>query len=544
MNVSATNLQSDQDKPRRFDDRFRATRVLKSGPTGETLRGIDGVDGREVVIRTMVNADPAAAARLEQELAGLARLDGTGLVRPIAGGRQGGVLYSVLPYLPGVTLEACLRGRPGPLSVVEALAVGRGVLRGLVDAHEHGFLHLDVRPSNIVVRLVSGLGPGEVGGGLRQATLADFGVRQLGRVTGSPPETGLRAARYASPEAAGLLDHEVDERSDLYSAGAVLFECLAGRPLFEGETVGEVLRQHVTELVPGLRSLGHQVPAALDQVVQRLLLKEPADRYASARAALADLDLIANALEAGDPDPRVVVGAHDIRRTLTPPAFVGREAELAAIEVQLDEARQGRGRLVLLEGESGGGKTKLLEELAQRSAEQGIWVLRGQGVDQMAQRPLRMLDGVVQEVVRRAAEDPDFANAVADVLGAHLEALVDALPALAGTLGPAEAGSLGPEAYGEARSLPALTAFLDALGTAAPPAMVVLDDCQWADELTLKVISHWSNHRSPTDEPRHVMLVAAFRSEEAPPGHPLRRLDASAHVALPPLAGRDMHRIM
>ena len=196
VNVSATNVQSGHQKPRRFGDQFRATRVLKSGPAGETLRGIDGGDGREVVIRTMVNADMAATARLEQELAAMAGLDATGLVRPIAAGRQGGVLYSVLPYVPGVTLEACLRDRSGPLSIVEALAVGRGVLRALVDAHQHGFLHLDVRPSNVVVRLVSGLGPDGVGGGLRQATLVDFGVRQLGRVAGSRPETGLRAARY------------------------------------------------------------------------------------------------------------------------------------------------------------------------------------------------------------------------------------------------------------------------------------------------------------------------------------------------------------
>ena len=215
VNVSATNLQSDHDQPRRFGDRFRATRVLKSGPAGETLRGIDGADGREVVIRTLINADPAAATRLERELAGLNRLEGTDLIRPLAGGRQGGVLYSVVPYLPGITLEACLRDRSGALSVVEALAVGRGVLGALVAAHEHGFLHLDIRPSNIVVRVVAGLGANGVGGGLRQATLADFGVRQLDRAAGSPPETGLRAARYASPEAAGLLAHDVDERADL-----------------------------------------------------------------------------------------------------------------------------------------------------------------------------------------------------------------------------------------------------------------------------------------------------------------------------------------
>ncbi len=73
-------------------------------------------------------------------------------------------------------------------------------------------------------------------------------------MAGVPPETGLRAARYTSPAAAGLVAHEVDERSDLYSAGAVLFECLAGRPVFDGQTVGEVLRQHLTEPVPALRS--------------------------------------------------------------------------------------------------------------------------------------------------------------------------------------------------------------------------------------------------------------------------------------------------
>jgi len=537
VNISATSLSSDQ--PRRFEKRFRATRVLKSGPTRETLRGIDASDGSEVVIRTVVNADPGATARLERELAGLDRLKGTDLVRPVATGRQGAVLYSVVPYVPGVTLEAHLAALPRHLTVAEALAVGRGILDGLAVAHEHGFLHRDVRPSNIVVQVSPA-----AGSGVRAATLVDFGVTQLRRAAGSPPETGLRAARYTSPEAAGLVAHEVDERSDLYSAGAVLFECLAGRPLFRGDTVGEVLRQHVTEPVPGLRSLGIPVPAALDQVVQRLLMKEPADRYASARAALADLGQIAAAVQAGEVDPAVVVGALDPRHTLTAPAFVGREAELAAIVAELDRARIGGGGLVLVEGESGGGKTKLLEELAQRSAEQGIWVLRGQGVDQTAQRPLQVLDGVVEDVVRRAADDPDFADAAADALGSHLEALVDAMPALAFTFGPAESGSLGPEAYGEARSLPALTAFLDALATAGGPAMVVLDDCQWADELTLKLVAHWSGHRPEGAAPRRVVVVVAFRSEEAPPGHPLRRLRPSVHVGLPALADDELRRVL
>ncbi len=550
MNVSTAAPQSDADQPRRFGGRFRATRVLRATAAGETLRGIDASDGREVVIRTITSADPSAGARLEQELATLARLEGTDLVRPLAVGREGAVLYSVVPYVAGVTLEAHLAALGRPLTVAEALAVGRGVLHALVEAHGHGWLHRDVRPSNIVVEVLTvptlsraaGASPAERSR-LHRATLVDFGVAQLRRVAGAPPETGVRAARYTSPEAAGSVDHEVDERSDLYSFGAVLFECLAGRALFDGETVGEVLRQHVTEPVPRLRTLAGAVPAALDQVVQRLLMKEPADRYAGAHAALADLDEIAAALESGDADPDVVVGAHDTRGTLAQPAFVGREAELAEIRAQLERARDGLGGLVLVEGESGGGKTKLLEELAQRSREQGVWVLRGQGVDQMAQRPLRVLDGVVEAVRHRADDDGRFALAMGAALGAHLEALVDALPSLAETFGATESHSLGPEAYGEARSLPALTAFLDALGTVGGPVMVLLDDCQWADELTLKLVGHWSSHR-PGEAGRRVMVVAAFRSEEVAPGHPLRRLHAGAHLALPALAEVEMRRML
>ncbi|MDQ4090729.1 MAG: AAA family ATPase, partial [Actinomycetota bacterium] len=530
-----TTSPAEQDRPRRFADRFRATRVLKSGPGGETLRGIDASDGREVVIRTMVDADPWTADRFEHDLAGFARLDGTEVVRPVAAGRQGSVLYVVVPHVPGITLEAHLTARSEPITVAEGLVVGRGILLPLAEAHEHGFLHRDVRPSNVIV--------GGSGGRIERAALVDFGVSQLRRLVGSPPPTGLRAARYASPEAAGVVAHEVDERSDLYAAGAVLFECLAGRPVFGGDTLGELLRQHLTEPVPGLRSLGHPVPAALDQVVQRLLMKEPADRYASARAALADLDQIASLLEAGVADPDVVVGALDTRRTLTQPAFVGREVELEAIEDQVAGAGGGDGGLVLVEGESGGGKTKLLEELAQRTGERGVWVLRGQGVDQMAQRPLRVLDGLVDAVLHRAETDAGFAAAVRDALGPHLEALVDALPRLADSFSPAGAGSLGPEAYGEARSLPALTAFLDALSSAGQPAMVVLDDCQWADDLTLKLVAHWSTHR-PAPGARRTVLVVAFRSEEVAPGHRLRGLRPEAHVILPALADQELRRML
>ncbi|HEX3623329.1 MAG TPA: response regulator [Acidimicrobiales bacterium] len=533
--TTTTTAQSEHDQPRRFGTRFRATRLLKAATAGQTLRGVDLETEAEVVIRTVAGPESSATlARLDEALAAMASLDGTDVVRPLAVGRQGRFFYLVTPYVPGITLEHHLEA--GALDLGAALLVGRRMLEDLAQAHHRGFVHRDVRPSNVVVWAPER----EV----RQATLVDLGVSRLREIAGSVPEAGLRTARYTSPEAAGLVAHDVDERADLYSVGAVLYECVAGRPAFAADTVSEVLRQHVTESVPSLRALGVVVPAALDEVLQRLLAKEPAGRYSSAAAALADLDQIASALEWGRTAPDLVVGALDSRHTLVQPAFVGRDAELAAIELQLSRAADNRGGLVLVEGESGGGKTKLLDELAQRSAEHGVWVLRGQGVDRAAQRPLQVLDGVVDEVTRRASGDATFARALREALSSHLEAAIDALPRLGGVLGPTEAGSLGPAAYGEARSLPALTAFLDALGGASSPALVILDDCQWADELTLKLVTHWATHRPAPSGKRRVVVVAAFRSEEVAGGHPLRKLDPVAHVVLPPFGAPEMRRVL
>ena len=122
-------------------------------------------------------------------------------------------------------------------------------------------------------------------------------------------QQSLDAALYLSPEQAGSIDHDVTETSDLYAAGVTLFHCLAGRPPFTGSTLGAILFEHMTACVPELRAMGIAVPRALDELVGRLLRKDPRDRYQSAEAVLADLDVIAAALAQDEAEPAVVIGA-------------------------------------------------------------------------------------------------------------------------------------------------------------------------------------------------------------------------------------------
>src|SRR5207253_5545640 len=116
-------------------------------------------------------------------------------------------------------------------------------------------------------------------------------------------------------------------------------------------------------------------------------------------------------------------------------------------------------------------------------------------------------------------------------LGDHQEAASSALPELGKVFGARAIGQLGPESFAETRSVQALAALLDALGTTGRTVLVLLDDCQWADQLTLKVLTNWQ--RRPTAPERPVLLIAAFRSEEVSSSHLLRTLEPAAHLTLP-----------
>jgi signal transduction histidine kinase/tetratricopeptide (TPR) repeat protein len=511
-------------------DRFRTVRLLKQSHGIETWLAQDLTQPGRVVLKTLAadSVPHSVQHRLEHEAGVLRDLESRFLSPLVQVGREAGLLYFAVPFVSGVTLEERLRD--GRLPVEEAIAIGACVLAALQEAHEHGVLHRDVKPANVIVAT-------ERSADEPAAKLIDFGFARSNRIDPSLREEAVGSVRYVSPEQAGLLDAGVDERSDLYSFGAVLFEALCGRPLFDGASISEVLRQHLTAPDPDLRGLGIEAPRALEDLLRRLLQKDPRDRYQSAEGALHDLMAIGGALAEGRKDAGLVLGLQDRRRTLTEPAFVGRATELAAMEAHVERARRGRGGLVLLEAESGGGKTRLLDELAQKSW-RSAWFLRGQGVAAEAPTPFRMLAGVAAELSSTARVNPALAAALRQGLGDQREAICAALPELTAVLEPPVSGTLGPEAFGETRTMAALGRLLDSLGTADRPAVVILDDCQWADESSLKLLRAWGRA-----EPLHVLVVASFRSEEVADGHPLRALEAP-RVALARLGADDTRRLV
>jgi signal transduction histidine kinase/DNA-binding response OmpR family regulator len=515
--------------------RFRSERLLRQDCGAEEFEGVCLTTGDKVVIRVSPSGSLPSGAlmRFEHEAALLQGLRSPWIESLIHAGREGDNFVLVVKATPGTSLREALA--TGPLPVEESLTIGRALFRALRDFHSLGVLHRGVRPMNL---MVNGSGPSTA------TTLIGFAPVQTIQSESLQDNHWVEAARYVSPEQAGSIDQDVMEASDIYSAGVVLFHCLAGRPPFTGDSIGAILFEHMTARVPQLRSLGLAVPRALDELLARLLRKDPRDRYQSADAVLADLDAIYAGLQSGNPDPPVIIGVHDRRGTLTEPAFVARAEELRQLDEQIHLSRQGDSRLVFVEGESGGGKTRLLAEIAQRAAAEGLWVLRGQGTNDVAQQPFQVLDGIVDSFVSACRSDDRLAEIVSQRLGTYASVVTAALPKLATILTCREAEPHGPESFGEMRTVRALGCFLSSLGTPERPALVILDDCQWADELTYKVLRDWQLSFADNDGPRHVLLMSAFRSEEVDQNHVLRGIRPTLQLRLSLFTRGEMLQLM
>ncbi len=339
----------------------------------------------------------------------------------IADGRGAGV-----PIAPASAETLRERLRRGILSPLEALRIAGPVLEALRDAHARGVIHGAVNPATIVLQ--------EDG-----ALLIDFGA--------------AASAVYLSPEQSGLIAQGVDARSDLYSLGVTLFEALAGAPPFPQASISELQRAHLTQPPPKLHA-----PRATEEAIGRLLRKHPRDRPASAAEALEDFAAAEALLERGERFAPLPARAGHAR--LGEPRFIGREEELAALAAHLSQAAEGR--VAAIESEPGGGKTRLLDELAHAGHERGALVIRARGA----------LGAIADPVAAACRNDAQLGPSLAQRLGEDRGAVAAVFPEL--PLGAPDAA--GPEEHAQGRAHRAAPALLSALGTKQRPVLVLIDD--------------------------------------------------------------------
>jgi TolB-like protein len=254
-------------------ERYAIERELGSGGMATVYLAQDLKHDRQVALKVLKPelAHAVGADRFLREIRITAGLNHPHILPLLDSGEADGFLYFVMPYVAGESLRARL-DREGPLPIDEALRIAEQVASALEHAHSHEVIHRDIKPENILLH------EGE-------AMVADFGIAVAVSVAGGErlTETGIAVGTpaFMSPEQASG-DERVDERSDIYSLGCVLYEMVGGEPPHGGASPREILAQKVLSKARSIRELRPEADAALEAVLGRALEAAPEDRFATA----------------------------------------------------------------------------------------------------------------------------------------------------------------------------------------------------------------------------------------------------------------------
>jgi eukaryotic-like serine/threonine-protein kinase len=262
-----------------ISERYELEELVGTGGMSSVYRAHDRLLERDVALKVLheqFTADGDYVERFRREARSVAQLSHPNIVTVIDRGEQDGRQFIVFEYCEGENLKALI-ARKGPLPVREAVELALQIARALGFAHEHGLVHRDVKPQNVLLN-----GDGET-------KVTDFGIARSLDVHGGLTQTGtvMGTSDYISPEQAR--GARVDAQSDIYSLGTVVYEMLTGEVPFPGDNFVAVAMRHINEPVPSVRARRPDVPLRLDAVVQRAMAKDPRDRFGSMDELCAEL---------------------------------------------------------------------------------------------------------------------------------------------------------------------------------------------------------------------------------------------------------------
>ena len=533
---------------------YRIVGRIGQGSFGVVYEGRHATSGQAAAIKTLSAPDPASLWDMRREVQTLARIRHPGIVRILDEGLGDATPWYAMELLDGPTLRRWVPSREStpasggdwwtlrlrdlpegsaPARAVSPISERSGeqggdlsslhlvakLCRTLAYLHGEGLVHRDLKPENVVVRDDD------------WPVVVDFGLVE--QFAGKESRDSLSSwsvggtAAYLAPEQ--WRGTRVDARADLYSLGCILYELLTGRPPFVGATVWKVLEAHAEEEPTPPSRLVPDLPVALDDLVLSLLAKRPRDRVGHAddvAAALVELGVETS----GDHLPPV-------RPYLYRSDLVGREQEREKLRGILQRARSGDGGLVLMEGESGVGKTRLTLELAAEAEGLETLVLAGECRSEFeGGQPLAAFRRLLQAygLLCRDPAAPEALTGNARVLEPYCPELrlvpgFEDLPALDPL--PGEAARLRLE-----RELARVLAQL----AERRAVLLVLDDLQWADELSIDALAYFERNLAD----RRVLVIGCRRSDvDSPLLDELSGRSGTTRVHLARLGEDDVGRL-
>jgi len=474
-------------------------------------------ENRQIILKKLKPDYPTpsemARYRLEYEIIrSLNALKVKGAIAAYDLQRYENTLAMIVEDFGGESLQKLMSQRK--FSLTEALKVALKVAESLGEIHKAQIVHKDINPSNIVYRPATG-----------ELKIIDFSMATaLSQESGTidNPNYIEGTLEYISPEQTGRMNWQIDYRSDLYSLGVTLYELLTQKLPFESTDAMELVHCHMaSEPVPP--HTYSEIPSTVSRIVMKLMAKTPSERYQSARGLKADLETCLHQLQTLGEISDFPLGSRDISEKFAiPQKLYGREVEVEQLLASFARVRAGTTGMMLVTGYSGIGKSVLINEIHKPIVAARGYFIRGKFDQYKREIPYSALLEALGELMRQLLSESEeqlaaWKEKLLSAVGGNSQVLIDVIPEVELLIGlQPPVPILGPTESQNRFNL-VFEQFIGVFASSAHPLVLFLDDMQWADAASLKLLEHLMGDR---DKP-YLLTIGAYRDNEVSATHPL-----------------------
>ncbi len=505
---------------------YKISEKIHQGINTEIYRGVRLADQKPVILKMLVTDYPTLEEltqfRNEYEMSKSLQ-EIPGIVTPIELLNYRNGLALILNDMGGISLKQYLEQQAAQqaeknqpflgLSLKEFLPIAIQLASTLGELHQRQIVHKDIKPHNIIINPKTGL-----------VKITDFSIasRLTEEIaTVSSPDQLEGTLAYMSPEQTGRMNRTLDYRSDYYSLGVTFYEMLTGCLPFASDDPLELIHCHIAKNPPKLSQFNPEIPPAIEALVLKLMAKAAEDRYRSAKGLIHDLQTCCQQLETSG-NIELIPGESDrAGQLLIPQKLYGRDVEVAQLMETFDRVAQGSTEMMLVSGYSGIGKTALVSEVHKPIVKSRGYFISGKFDQYKRNIPYASLIQAFAELIRQLLTEPESAilswkKQLLNALENNGQVICDVIPEVELIIGEQpEVPSLGPT-ESQNRFNRVFQQFMGVFTAQEHPLVIFLDDLQWADSASLKLIQLLLTN----PESKYLLFIGAYRDNEVSPTHP------------------------
>ncbi len=478
------------------------------------FRGHRKADRLPVIIK-MLKEEGLTRERLDRYLHEhdlLKSLDLAPVIRAYDFGRNHNSHFLVLEDFGGEALKERIARRR--FSVNEFLDTAIQICGALGQVHLADIIHKDINPANLIQNPATG-----------ELKIIDFGIStMLPRLSPAliSPESLEGTLPYIAPEQTGRMNRSLDYRADFYSLGTTFHEMLAGQPPFPGSDPAELVHCHIAKRPPLLSELDSGIPSAISAIVEKLMEKNAEDRYQSAWGIQADLEECRRQLRETGQIETFELARNDVPHRFQVSQHLYGRQEMVDQLLQAFGASQGERQMLLIGGYSGIGKTSLVREIHKPMARIGGSFISGKFDQFQKNTPYSALVAAFRELIQQTLALSEelligYRSRLLAAVGENGAVISHVIPEIELIIGKQPEVSELPASEAQRRFNQVFQRFVQVFCEPEKPLVIFLDDLQWADLATLKLIEKLIGN----PETKNLVLIGAFRDNEVGPNHPL-----------------------